>query len=103
MSHLKIYCPSETNIDSQYAHNSRINSPHILPFPTAVPKPSEVLDSVTRARLIYENRTCPHCDHPAVQPIVTETVSTNNNLMPIPGDGVLIGFHCLECHYEWDI
>ncbi len=102
MSHLKVYRPAEG--DRVYRFDDP--EPQILPFPPhyqrrhrSASRPA--LGLIARARLLYENRNCPHCDHPNVEPLELDDAVLGCSGMPIPGTATLVGFHCLHCHSEW--
>ena len=63
----------------------------------------EKMDIITRARVLFSNRTCPSCHYPIVTPIELNDGKLNRNGLPIPGTATLVGFHCDSCHREWSV
>jgi hypothetical protein len=101
MSRLSVYWPDESK-----SSRTSVEEPRILPFPsrrtflsTDVPK----LDIVTRARTLYENRTCRQCGYAVVEPIQLSDSLVNKSGLAIPGTATLIGFRCCGCESEWSI
>ncbi len=101
MSQLKVYRPAEGNRIYRFDEPE----PQILPFkPYFERRKSQSRQRgnlIARARLLYENRNCPHCDHPGVEPLELDDAVINCSGLPIPGTATLVGFHCLHCHSEW--
>lgn len=100
MSQLKLYQPSgETQ-------TLRFDSPQldILSF-HAVTRRSKGrgMSVLMRAKLLHDNRVCPHCSHPVVEPLELEDALVNGSQMPIPGTATLVGFHCHGCEQEWPV
>lgn len=84
-------------------HLAEVSEPHILPFRRG-PRPTGTeQDIVTRARLIFANRECPHCQRPTVEPVELDDAIYNRNGLPVPGSATLIGFECQSCDHEWGI
>ncbi len=99
MSQLRLFQP-------RYIDNGSSNSePVILSFPgTKTTPPRNIFsNAVKRAEVIYNNRCCPSCKHPMVEPLELDDGINNRNGVPIPGTCTLVGFHCLECHSEWSV
>ena len=79
-------------------------SPRILPFHLYAPRMRNRragLNLVNRARVLHDNRCCPDCDDPMVEPLELEDGLFNRNSLPIPGTATIVGFHCQRCHAEW--
>ncbi len=104
MSHLKIYRPKNSNRVFRFDEPE----PDVLPFKphfqrrlkTDSRRPMNLLD---RAKVMYENRQCPECNHPEVEPLELADAVYNGSGQPIPGTATLVGFHCLNCHTEWPL
>jgi hypothetical protein len=101
MSRLRLFSPE----DVQTSHRSELENAKIdvLSYArfvagTTTTRQSDVL---TRARTIHGNRTCPHCNHPVVEPVELDDAALNRNSRPIPGTATLVGFHCSRCRFEW--
>ncbi len=99
MSHLRVFEPA-----------ADLETPEIIPFrPTTlrfVPADDDYrrttsLDVLQRSRTIHENRQCPTCHHPVVEPLELRDGAVNRNGMPIPGTATLVGFRCQRCDHEW--
>lgn len=60
-----------------------------------------MMNALNRARRLHENRTCPHCCHPVVEPLELDDAVVGKSQMPIPGTATLVGFHCHGCDQEW--
>jgi len=102
MSHLKLYRPPEG--DRVFRFDTP--EPTVLPFKPHFQnrlrtRPLEGEGQIARAKLLHENRTCPHCDRPMVEPLELDDAVYNQNGLPIPGTATLVGFHCLNCGSEW--
>ena len=98
MGYLKLHEPCDAEADALDFEDS----PRILPFPLRTdrfqPRPA-----LLRARLLRENRNCPHCQHPVVTPLELEDGLLGRNRLPVPGTATLVGFHCMRCHREWPV
>ncbi len=100
MSDYRVVWPDEA-LDNSHADLSE-NEPAILQF--RVMKPLSLrgkMDIITRARLLFDNRTCPECSYPVVTPLELNDALSNRNGLPIPGTATLVGFHCEGCQAEW--
>ena len=102
MSHLKLYRPNGGHRTFRFDEAE----PAILPFRPHFEQRRQsqnrrASNLLARARTLYENRQCPHCDHPNVEPLELDDAVQNGNNLPIPGTATLVGFHCLKCHHEW--
>jgi hypothetical protein len=100
MSRLRIYWPESRHADHQVDANE---GPVTLSFKCDVRSRvnSKVADLISRARLLYQNKRCPHCSHPVIEPIELANAVLNRNRMPIPGTATLVGFRCGCCQAEW--
>jgi hypothetical protein len=79
-----------------------VEEPRILPFHFYAGRlRGNRMDLVSRARTLHQNRHCPQCYQPRVEPLELDDAVLNRNGMPIPGTATLVGFHCLHCHSEW--
>lgn len=128
MSHLKLYCPNdepEAEVDYDVAE-----FPATIPFdptlretqtaerqqisgqgPDRFRQPRNRLprsrtlpmtDVVSRARVMYQNQSCPFCQHVTVEPIeLGDAMISRRNHRPIPGTATVVGFHCHSCGSEW--
>ena len=99
MSQLRLYQP-------RYFDNGNSDAePVILSFPqTESPSTKSIFsNAVRRAEVIYNNRICPTCSHPEVEPLELDDGINNRNGVPIPGTCTLVGFHCLGCNAEWPV
>ncbi len=101
MSHLRLFRPTGTDRDEAPAGCSDV--PVILSFPAryARLRRGSVMNPLIRARVLYENRCCPGCQHPEVEPLELNDADVNRNRMPVPGTATLVGFHCHRCEREW--
>lgn len=101
MSRLKLFCPDGLEMDDRVLREA--SEPVILPFAAAdrYAKDYRLLDPLSRARTIYENRCCCNCGHPVVEPIELDDGILNRNRLPMPGTASLVGFRCQRCHNEW--
>jgi len=104
MSRLSVYWPDECEM----ATRGTADAPMILPFPTRMQSAgataaAPVLDVVTRARLLFENRKCCQCGYPVVEPLELDDALLNSNGREVPGTATLIGFECRSCHASWSI
>ena len=64
---------------------------------------TQPMDVISRARLLFENRSCRSCGYPAVVPLELNDAQLNRNRLPIPGTATLIGFRCCGCRKEWSV
>ena len=98
MSRLRVYWP-------QGAHQVHVEDgePVILSFKSHAEKRNDfsVADLITRARTLHENKRCPHCEHPIVEPIELADAAFGRGRQPIPGTATLVGFRCQRCLAEW--
>jgi hypothetical protein len=106
MSRLSVFWPEESDSVSVAT-----DDPMILPFPKNR-RPSETaarssdvidMDVVTRARVLFANRTCRSCGYPVVEPIELSDSAMNLSGLAIPGTATLVGFRCCGCDAEWSI
>ncbi|MBW3539351.1 MAG: hypothetical protein KY476_03705 [Planctomycetes bacterium] len=74
--------------------------PVVIPFGGRFERRQGV-DPVLRARLLHDNRLCPTCHHPVVEPLELNDGLMSRNRRPVPGTGTLVGFHCRGCDREW--
>lgn len=102
MGHLKLFDPPRDT-----ARRFRIDQgrPAILSFKSFALRRRDrsPQSAVERARLIHENRHCPCCDHPVVEPVELGDGLRSRNNVPIPGTATLVGFRCLGCRAEWPV
>lgn len=112
MSRLKLYWPDEQTSgvsDSAEIEPRRSSSDEmIIPFrfgsrSQTTASHLSVLDVVTRAQMLRENRECRQCGHPVVEPVELNDAAHNQNGLPIPGTATLVGFHCTRCDREWPV
>lgn len=118
MSALRVLWPEETLgqvglafVDGTDAEEHETDGiPDVVPFAShsrqAVPRQSAVenrFDMVTRARTLFENRSCPRCQYPVVEPIELADGFLNRNGMTVPGTATLVGFRCRGCRCEWSV
>lgn len=61
------------------------------------------MDVITRARLLFENRTCRSCGYPVVVPLELNDAQLNRNHLAVPGTATLVGFRCCGCRTEWSV
>jgi hypothetical protein len=99
MSQLRLFQPRY--LDSSHSETD----PVILSFPQVETTSTTSIfsNAVRRAEVIYNNRFCPSCNHPEVEPLELDDGINNRNGIPIPGTCTLVGFHCLDCHSEWPV
>jgi len=100
MSQLSVFWPEECDVSSDDMVDERM----ILPFPrsryeAAYPR----MDVITRARTLFENRSCRHCGYPVVELIELDDGLVNSSGREIPGTATLIGFECKSCEATWSI
>jgi len=112
MSRLKLYWPEEQNSginrSAEAASEESCPDDMLIPFRlrhacTATASHVSILDVVTRAQMLRENRECPDCGHPVVEPVELNDAAHNLNGLPIPGTATLVGFHCTRCDREWPV
>ena len=100
MSHLKLYCPEETD-----SHDAVCEERAILPFRHLGDRISPTIsrdETVHRARILRENRCCAFCRSMFVEPLeLDDAVISRRNHRPIPGTATIVGFHCHSCSAEW--
>ena len=79
--------------------------PQVLSFETfaARKQARRVFSLVARARALHNNKRCPYCRHPIVEPVELDDAVVNRNRMTIPGTATLVGFHCERCSAEWPV
>lgn len=104
MSHLKVYRPAEGNRVFRFDDPE----PATLPFKPYFQqrqksRSRQMMNHIERARILHENRVCPTCNSPLVEPLELDDAVFNGSGMPIPGTATLVGFHCLQCHSEWPV
>jgi hypothetical protein len=102
MSHLKLFRPAEGSRVFRFDQPE----PETIPFKPHFQRrlrsqPRQPQSLISRARLLHDNRNCPHCEHPSVEPLELDDAVYNCSGLPIPGTATLVGFHCLNCHTEW--
>lgn len=101
MSEYRIVWPDDVLEDDGSLEASL--EPVILQFrvtPALRPAPMNV---ITRARLLFENRSCRSCGYPVVVPIELDDAQLNRNGQEIPGTASLVGFRCEGCRAEWSV
>lgn len=112
MSRLKLYWPDEENGGISDSAGTASRESHsdgmIIPFrfgnrSETTASSLSVLDVVTRAQMLRENRECRQCGHPVVEPVELNDATHNQNGLPIPGTATLVGFHCTRCDREWPV
>jgi hypothetical protein len=69
------------------------------------PRPSirNSMDPLTRARVLHDNRRCPHCRRGGVIPLDLGDGDFQGTRMPVPGSATLVGFYCPACGAEWSV
>ena len=100
MGYLKLHQPHVTE-GGEFGGE---DEPRILPFflhASRFRNQHAGANLISRARLLRENRLCPHCHFPGVEPLELEDGLVGRNRRPIPGTATLVGFHCMRCHREW--
>ena len=104
MSRLSVYWPDEYGS----ASTAVADEPRIIPFPGLLLRQSRStreeapkLDVITRARLLFANRQCHHCNYPVVEPLELDDAQVNRQGLEIPGTSTIIGFRCHSCDAEW--
>jgi hypothetical protein len=98
MSGLRVLWPEDAVADDG---DAVLDGPAILPFHADRAFRQWRFDVVARAQALYENRTCPACDYPVVEPIELDDPILNRKGLPIPGTATLVGFRCRGCRTEW--
>lgn len=103
MSRLSVYWPDEL-----FSSDDGPEESMILPFPgvrqaASAEAPAPALDVITRARLLFSNRSCQECGYPVVEPVEMSDSLVNRNGLAIPGTATLTGFRCCGCDHEWSI
>lgn len=101
MSQLSVFWPDEAETRSVAVGES-----YTLRFPRAGRNSDQDpadMDIVTRARVMYANRTCHSCRFPVVEPIELSDGQYNRCGQTIPGTATLIGFRCCGCKNEWPV
>jgi hypothetical protein len=102
MSRLSVYWPEENQ-----TNEAAMSRPGILPFPSLRREiklgSAPAMDVVTRARVLFSNRTCQECRYPVVEPIELADSTMNRSGLAIPGTATLIGFRCCGCQHEWPV
>ena len=102
MSRLRLYWPDESAPSTRPQVDD--DEPTTLPFrPRNRLKDTGAMDALARARAIHQNRRCPDCGHPVVEPLVVQAAISSRSNSPIPGTGTLVGFRCHGCDSEWPI
>lgn len=102
MSDYRVIWPDELLDNNQFS--AAEDEPAIMQFRLPAPQTSlSKMDIITRARLLFENRTCPECHYPVVTPVELNDAQFNRNGLPIPGTATLVGFHCQGCRAEWSV
>lgn len=103
MSRLKLYRPDNLAAEDHIKVDEP--PPTILRFPQLASgrEPGSLMNVLLRARVIHQNKRCPRCAHPVVEPLVLSDAILNRGNLPIPGTGTLVGFHCHGCQTEWPI
>jgi hypothetical protein len=109
MSLLKLYAADcgGTAVEDEAAE------PVILSFPSRImPRLSPSRPAVSRthavrhvalerARLRHENRACPECRFPIVEPVELDDALLNRRGKAIPGTATIVAFRCDRCDAEW--
>jgi hypothetical protein len=108
MSRLKLYWPEEVSDRGipAVAEASTERESSVLPFRprhARATAPAAILPALIRAQLLRDNRSCPCCTHPIVEPIELNDARVNRSGLPIPGTATLVGFHCDGCDHEWPV
>ena len=98
MSALRLFWP-----DAQAAAVAPPAERHILRLylPGRPARTQSTMSQVERARLLHDNRSCPDCHRPLVEPIELQDALLTRNRLPIPGTATLVGFRCQHCRTEW--
>jgi len=100
MSRLKVYWPEDCDVHEAVTEENiiPIRSRSRLKF-----HQQQQTAMLQRARDIHKNRECPSCRHALIEPVTLNNRLMSRDNMPIPGSGVLVGFHCQCCHAEWPV
>lgn len=105
MSRLSVYWPDEYGSTS----TALADEPRIIPFPGVQGRSSRSareetpkLDAISRARLLFANRQCRHCNYPVVELLELDDAEVNRQGLEIPGTSTIVGFRCHSCDAEWD-
>ncbi len=104
MSRLNLYWPDEPGPCTRLQDDD--DDATILPFQAVARlnlKTPGLMDLLIRTRVIDQNKRCPDCGHPVVEPLVLGDALRSRNNRPLPGTGTLVGFHCHGCQAEWPI
>jgi len=103
MSQLKLYRPDDLDAETHLEVDAP--PPTVLRFRRMPSQegPGGLMDVLLRARVIHQNKHCPRCEHPVVEPVVLNDAILNRGRLPIPGTGTLVGFHCHGCQTEWPV
>ncbi len=102
MSQYRIVWPDDVMEESSTEEVQ--TEPVVLQFRVTSSRPaSQRMDIITRARLLFENRTCRECRYPVVTPIELNDAQLNRNQLAIPGTATLVGFRCCGCRAEWSV
>lgn len=76
--------------------------PRILPLQDSARVSLRTQQNVVhRARLLYQNSTCPTCGRATVDPIELDDALLNRSGLPIPGTASVVGFSCSACRHHW--
>ncbi|MGH7127144.1 MAG: hypothetical protein ACREJB_09295 [Planctomycetaceae bacterium] len=103
MSELQLYRPTGPDeSDCAVAERGAEDEPVILSFEFYAGRlRRRGLDAAMRARRLRENRRCPYCHSPVVEPLELADAVLGKGRLPIPGTATLVGFHCDRCAAEW--
>jgi hypothetical protein len=103
MSQYRIVWPDDV-LDEDGSAGETALEPVILQFRvTASRARFQPMDIISRARLLFENRSCRSCGYPVVLPIELDDAQLNRNRQAIPGTASLVGFRCEGCRAEWSV
>jgi len=99
MSRLRVLWPEEVDAAGGVA----LEEPAVIPFGDNLEASSrgQVFNVIERARALYDNRCCPSCSYPVVEPIELADGFRNRKGQVIPGTATLVGFRCRGCRSEW--
>lgn len=110
MSHLKLYRPEESTgdveieIEESFPATISIESIPRTTVRNRVFSGGVSADLISRAKAMYANQSCPHCQHATVEPIeLGDAIISPRHHRPIPGTATLVGFHCHSCGNEWPV
>ena len=101
MSHLRLFAP-----DLSETEDTETDYPATIPFNPVnrIASKIESTSAVDRAKVLFENRQCPYCNHVNVEPIqLHDSVVSVRNHRPVPGTATIVGFHCHSCNSEWPV